>query len=163
MVLSATDQGGENIRPFTGSATKMLSNNTADLGQAIELNGYSKMNYNGANLLMVPKEPAHFALANIDMTDISSLMIVTASTAPVTEKMIFEIRLDSPTGTKIGEATFKQGPPAANQQGPIYSPFMVPITGAADGKMHQLFITSKTKSGGDPGTFILAGITFNAK
>ena len=165
MVLSATftDKGGENIKPLTGYATKMLSNNSVDLGQVTELNGYSKMNYNGANLLMVPKDPAHFALANVDMTDISSVMITTASMGVLTEEVIFEIRLDSPTGTKIGETTFKQGPQSPDQQGPSYSPFMVPITGAADGKMHTLFISTKTKSGGDLGTFIIAGITFNAK
>ncbi len=81
----------------------------------------------------------------------------------LTEEVIFEVRLDSPTGTNIGEATFKQGPQSTDQKGPSYSPLMVPITGTADGKMHTLFITSKTKSGGDLGTFIIAGITFNAK
>ena len=41
------------------------------------------MNYNGANLLMVPKDPAHFALENVDMTDIISVMITTASGASI--------------------------------------------------------------------------------
>jgi cytochrome c len=29
--------------------------------------------------------------------------------------------------------------------------------------MHTIYVTSKTKSGGDPGTFILAGMTFMPK
>jgi hypothetical protein len=88
---------------------------------------------------------------------------MTASMAPITEEVIFEIRLDSPTGTKIGEATFKQGPQSPNQEGPMYGPLAIPITGQTDGKMHKLYITSKTKSGGELGTFVLASITFNSK
>jgi cytochrome c len=165
LVISATytDKGGENIKPLAGSTSKILSNNTIDLGQASDLNGYSKMNYNGANLLVVPKEAAHFALSNIDLTDIVSLNVMTASMAPITEEVIFEIRLDSPTGTKIGEATFKQGPQSPNQEAPMYGPLAIPITGQTDGKMHKLYITSKTKSGGELGTFVLASITFNSK
>jgi cytochrome c len=40
---------------------------------------------------------------------------------------------------------------------------MVPVTGTADGKMHTIYVTSKTKNGGNPGTFILAGMTFMPK
>jgi hypothetical protein len=165
LVISATytDKGGENIKPLAGSASKILSNSTVDLGRAVDLNGYSKMNYNGANLLIVPKEAAHFALSNIDLTDISSLGIMTVAMAQITEEVLFEIHLDSPTGAKIGEATFKQGAIVPNQEGPMYSPFMIPITGQSDGKMHKLYITSKTKSGGELGTFVLASITFNPK
>ncbi len=165
MVLTAsyTDQGGENIKPLSGSTTKILSSNTIDLIRAVDLNGYGKMNYDGQNLLTVPSEPAHFALDKIDLTGVKSATLITVSMTPVTEEVIFEIHLDSPDGPKVGEGTFNQGPVTEDQEGPIYRPFVIPITGEVDGNVHKLFITSKSASGSELGTFILAGITFDPK
>lgn len=164
LVISATytDKGGENIKPLVGSSSKMLANSTIDLGRVSDLKGYGKMNYNGANLLTIPKETAHFAIPNIDMTDIASLSLMTASIAPISEEVHFEIRLDSPTGTLIGETTFKQAPQTPTG-GPMYSPFTIPVIETNDGKMHKVYLTSKSKSEAELGTFILASVTFNSK
>jgi hypothetical protein len=39
---------------------------------------------------------------------------------------------------------------------------MLPVTGTTDGKKHKLYFVSDAK-GAELGTFILMGITFNAK
>jgi hypothetical protein len=138
-------------------------NNTVDLANAVDLKDYSAMSYGGMNLLIVPKTAGQFAMKNIDLTDIRSVMLMTASTEPMKEDMIFEIHLNSPTGTKVGEGVFSQGSVTADERGTYNKPFMIPVTASADGKMHTLYVTSKTKNGGDPGTFILAGMTFMPK
>jgi cytochrome c551/c552 len=165
MVLTAsyTDQGGEGIKPLSGSSSVYLMNNTVDLGNAVELKDYSSMSYGGRNLLMVPKTAGQFAMKNIDLTAISSIMLMTVSREPMTEDMVFELHLDSPTGTKVGEGVFSQGQVIADERGTYNKPFMIPVTASADGKMHTLYVTSKTKNGGDPGTLILAGMTFMPK
>jgi cytochrome c551/c552 len=165
MVLTAsyTDQGGEGIKPLSGSSSVYLMNNTVDLANAVDLKDYSAMSYGGMNLLVVPKTAGQFAMKNIDLTDIRSVMLMTASTEPMKEDMIFEIHLNSPTGTKVGEGVFSQGSVTVDERGTYNKPFMIPVTASADGKMHTLYVTSKTKNGGDPGTFILAGMTFMPK
>ena len=165
MVLTAsyTDQGGEGIKPMSGSNSVYLMNNTVDLANAVELKDYTSMTFGGMNLLMVPKTAAHFAIKNIDLTDVNAVMLISASREPMTEDMIFELRLDSPTGTKVGESVFTQGQVAPNEQGMYAKPFVIPVSGTADGKMHTLYVTSKTKNGGDPGTFVLVGMTFMPK
>ncbi len=165
LVLSAsyTDAGGENVKPLSGSTTKILYSSSVDLGRAIELKGYGAMNYNGANLLTVPNEAAHFVLPAFDLTGIGAVTLTAVSLTPMDEEFVFEVHLDSPDGPKIGEGTFKQVPPAANHEGPIYTPFTFPLNVNADGQLHKIVVTSKPKSDGDPGTFILAGITFNPK
>lgn len=165
MVLTAsyTDQGGEGIKPLSGSNSVYLMNNSIDLANAVKLKDYTAMSFGGMNLLMVPKTEAHFAINNVDLTDIGSVMLISASREPMTEDMIFELHLDSPTGSKVGEGIFTQGQVAPDERGMYYKPFMVPVTGTADGKMHTIYVTSKTKNGGNPGTFILAGMTFMPK
>jgi cytochrome c len=165
MVLTAsyTDQGGEGIKPLSGSNSVYLMNNSIDLANAVNLKDYTAMSFGGMNLLMVPKTEAHFAINNVDLTDIGSVMLISASREPMTEDMIFELHLDSPTGSKVGEGIFTQGQVAPDERGMYYKPFMVPVTGTADGKMHTIYVTSKTKNGGNPGTFILAGMTFMPK
>ncbi|UZD22669.1 ThuA domain-containing protein [Algoriphagus halophytocola] len=160
---SYTDQGGANIKPLTGSSTYLLSSNTVDLGSAVELDGgYSKMAYGGMNLLMVPATPGSFAIANVDLTNISSVTLNTATMAKLTDGFTFELRLDSPDGPVVGTKEYNQGPVSAPEGQPAYEQVNIPITGQADGAMHKLYITSKTLNGGTPGTFILAGLTFNS-
>ncbi|MFT7364330.1 MAG: cytochrome c [Algoriphagus sp.] len=165
MVLTAsyTDQGGEGIKPLSGSKSVYLMNNSIDLANAVNLKDYTAMSFGGMNLLMVPKTEAHFAIKNIDLTNIGSVMLMSASREPMTEDVIFELHLDSPNGTKVGEGTFTQGQIAPDERGMYSKPFVMPVTGTVDGKMHTIYVTSKTKSGGDPGTFILAGMTFMPK
>jgi cytochrome c551/c552 len=163
LTASYTDQGGEGIKPLSGSNSIYLMNNTVDLGNAVNLKDYTSMSYGGMNFLSVPKTEAHFAIKNVDLTDISSIMLMTGARNEMTDDVVFELHLDSPTGPKVAEGTFVQGGFTPDATGTSMKPFIIPITGTTDGKMHTLYITSKTKNGGDPGTFILAGITFMPK
>lgn len=165
LVISATytDKGGENIKPLTGSGSYILSNNNLDMGVAKELVRFGSMNYNGANLLTVPSGQGSFAIPSIDLTGIGSITMITATIAPVAQTFSFEVYLDSPSGTKVGEGTFKQRPIVEGEPIPYYTPVNIAITGAADGKLHTLYIVSKQNGEGEAGTFILASMTFNPK
>ncbi len=165
MTLSAsyTDQGGEGIKPMTGSSSVYLMNNTVDLAKAIEMKDYAGMSFGGMNFLMVPKTEAHFAINNVDLTDIGSIMFMTGSREAMNEDVVFELHLDSPTGEKVGEGTFSQGEFKPDGTGTSMKPFVIPMTGNADGKLHKLFVTTRAKNGGDPGTFILIMMSFMPK
>ncbi len=163
LTASFTDKGGEGIKPLSGTSSVYLRNNTIDLGNAVNLEGYSSMSFGGMNLLMVPKTEAYFAINNVDLTGVGAIMLMTTSREPMTEDMVFEFHLDSPTGPKVAEGIFTQGKVAPSEQGMFMKPFVVPVSADSDGKLHTLYVTSKTKSGGDPGTFILSGLTFMPK
>ncbi|MCE7053083.1 ThuA domain-containing protein [Algoriphagus sp. AGSA1] len=161
---SYTDKGGEGIKPLTGSTAYLLSSNTIDLASTVDLEGgYSKMNYGGQNLLTVPADPASFAIAKVDLTDIASVTLNTAATAKLTDGFVFELRLDSPDGTIVGSKEYVQGPMKGPEGAPSFEQITIPVTGQADGKIHKLYVTTKTIKGGEAGMFILAGLTFNAK
>ena len=165
LVISATytDKGGTNIKPLTGSSSLVLSPNSVDLAQAGTFEGYAKMAFDGKTLLTIPNTKGSFALQGIDITGIGSIILMTASQAPVKFPVDFEIRLDSPTGEVVGRGTHA---PSAGMKLPNMPILMhqgnVALTAAGDGKKHTLYIVSDAK-GADLGTFILMGVTFNAK
>lgn len=149
---------------MTGYDTYFLSSNTVDLGTAGELEGgFSKMAYGGQNLLMVPATKASFSISKVDLTDIASVTLNTAATAKLTDGFVFELRLDSPEGQVVGSKEYIQGPRTGPEGAPAFEAFTIPLTGTADGKVHTLYVTTKTIKGGEAGTFILAGLIFNAK
>ena len=165
LVISAsfTDKGGENIKPLTGSSSFVLQPNNVDLAQAGSFTGYAKMVFDGRTLLTIPNTQGSFALQGINLTGVGSVTLMTASQEPINHPIDFEIRLDSPTGEVLGSGTHA---PSAGMKMPNMSILMhqanVAINAASDGKKHTLYLVSDAK-GVDLGTFILMGITFNAK
>ena len=165
LVISAsyTDKGGTNIKPLTGSSSLVLSPNSVDLAQAGTFTGYAKMVFDGKTLLTIPNTTGSFALQGIDITGIGSITLMTASQEPIKSPIDFEIRLDSPTGEVVGRGTHA---PSAGMKLPNMPILMhqgnVALSAAGNGKKHTLYIVSDAK-GADLGTFILMGVTFNAK
>ena len=165
LVISATytDQGGENIKPLTGSSSLVLGPNSVNLAQAGDFTTYTKMVFDGRTLLNVPSQAGSFALPAIDLTGIGSVTLMTASQEPLKVPVDFEIRLDSPTGEVVAKGTHQ---PSEGFKAPNMPILMhqaaIPVTGAIDGKKHKLYFVSDAK-GAELGTFILMGITFNAK
>lgn len=165
LVISAsyTDKGGENIKPMTGSSSLVLIPNTVDLAQAGDFETYTKMVFDGRTLLMVPATPGSFGLPAIDLTGIGTVTLMTASQEPVKVPVDFEIRIDSPTGPVVAKGTHQ---PSEGMRPPgmpiLMHQAVIPVTGTTDGKKHKLYVVSDAK-GADLGTFIIMGITFNAK
>jgi len=165
LVISAsyTDKGGATIKPLTGSSSLILSSNSINLEQAGSFSGYTKMVYDGKTLLTVPNTKGSFAVQGIDITGIGSVTLMIASQEPIKFPVDFEIRLDSPTGEVVGRGT---NAPSAGMKLPNMPILMhqanIMLTAAGDGKKHALYFVSDAK-GADLGTFIIMGITFNAK
>ncbi|MEB2784403.1 ThuA domain-containing protein [Algoriphagus persicinus] len=161
---SYTDQGGVNVKPLTGSTTLLLKSNTIDMGTTGDYaNGYNSMSYDGNNLVMVPKNEASFAINGIDLTGITSVTATIVTLGNLGDEYVFELRLDSPTGELVGSETFTQKPSTGPEGTPSPGQFTIPVTGSADGKLHKLFVITKPKNDGGKGTFIIGGMTFNAK
>jgi cytochrome c551/c552 len=165
LVISAsyTDKGGANIKPLTGSSSLVLQPNSMDLAQAGTFTGYAKMVFDGKTLLSIPNTKGSFSLPALDVTGIGSITLMTASQQPITTPIDFEIRLDSPTGEVVGKGTHapSQGMKLPNMPILMHQTNFS-LTSAGDGKKHTLYFVSDAK-GADLGTFILMGITFNAK
>lgn len=161
ITASYTDKGGANIKPLTGSTTLNLRSSKLNLTGASNLNGYTTMAFNGMNLLLVPTAEGSFGLSGIDLTDVASADFTTGSQQPVAKGYVFEIRLDSPTGKKIGEATSKPGN-AAGGGGPNIGQFSMALEPVTDGQLHDIYIVSKPVEGEET-TAAVVGIELKTK
>lgn len=165
LVISAsyTDKGGENIKPLTGSTSLVLTSNSPSLTLAGDFTGYNKMVFNGQTLLTIPAQVGSFAMPSIDLTGIGSVTLNMAIQGEVTKPINFEIRQDSPTGQVVGQGVVNPGPGMQVPQMPLPMHMAtIQITGGQDGQKHKLYFVSDP-NGGDLGTAIIIGITFNAK
>jgi glucose/arabinose dehydrogenase/type 1 glutamine amidotransferase/cytochrome c551/c552 len=107
MVITAsyTDNGGDNVKPLTGSASVIIKSNVVPFGATTKTDGFQVVNYSGMDLLIVPKQEGWFELENIDFKGVKSATItVMWETAP-DFGLDFEVRLGTPDGEKIGEGS----------------------------------------------------------
>lgn len=165
LVLSATymDKGGAGIKPLTGNATVALRSSNVSLGAARNLSGYTMQSFGGRQFFMVPKGKASFSLDSIDLSGITGAEFRLVAPAPPKYGYVFELRLDSPDGKKIGEGTLSAGAKFMAGQGgygsTLVTAAMKPVT---DSKFHNLYIVSKALNAGEEGSLILSSIQFKA-
>ncbi|MGM0944981.1 MAG: ThuA domain-containing protein [Bacteroidota bacterium] len=158
---SYTDQGGDNVKPLGGGTSLVLMPNTVDPRMAIELNGYTSMSFDGRNLLMVPSSKSSFALPQVDLTGIGSITFTVASPEPIETPVDFEIRSGNIDGPIVAQGTYTQGPAVKDPNVPVmFAQATIPVT--TESTKQKLYVVSAPQQG-ELGTFIIAGITFNAK
>lgn len=163
LVLSAsyTDKGGNGVRPLEGQSAVALRSNNMTLGGVTEMKGYSGIDINGMHLKVVPKEEGWFRIDSIDLSGISSVDLNLAWQKAPQFGFVFELRLDAPTGQKIGEATLAGNLPSAKQGGA--AGIKATLQPVADGKFHNLYIVSRPKDPKEPNQAAIRSVRFNAK
>lgn len=143
-ILSAsyTDKGGENIKPLTGTNAVTLRNSVLDFAKAGNTVGYSTFNMDGRNLMIAPTKLGHFSFNQIDLSDVTSIALMSGSEEPLKEGYKLSIKLDGPEGNIIGEASILPGD--SQSQGDVnYIPVSVKINPVTDGKFHDLYIVTE--------------------
>nr|WP_214448996.1 ThuA domain-containing protein [Flavihumibacter rivuli] len=165
LILSAsyTDKGGNNIKPLTGGTSVTLKSAKIALGAVTTMKEYSKFNYNGMDLMIVPKAEGYFSIDGIDLTSVNAAMMIIAYREPPAKPFVFEMRLDSPTGTKVGEATLNSGLPPAGKTGFGGTAINFMISPVTDGKLHNLYIVSKALDPNEPAIVAIQGLQLIAK
>ena len=157
---SFTDKGAEGVKPLTGNSAVTLRNPKMGMDQARNLVDFSTMSFGGMTLMMIPDKEASFAFQGIDLTDIASIQVLGGGQEPSKEGFVIEVRLDSPSGKKIGETklmTYPGGP--GGRAGGMVNIAIEPIT---DGKKHDIYFVTRPAAAGEP-TAILVSAEFKAK
>lgn len=162
---SYTDAGGAGIKPLTGRSTMMLRNNKVMFTGKEKMKGFSSISFNGMNFMITPKPEGWLALDHIDLTDIGSVMIASGWQTPPQYGFDIELRLDGPDGQVIGNGSIVAPPGnAATKPGQIGgTASSIKITAPNDGKIHDLYITSKVKDPAEGGQVALQSVQFNMK
>jgi len=156
-----TDKGGNGIGPLTGNGTVILRSSKLTFGgmDKGQMQGFSTMNYNGTDFLITPSNGGWVQLDSADLTGIRQAMAAIVWIGEPGASHLFELRLDSPDGKKIGEAPFTAAT-AASQAMPggmqaRMQPFSIPIQAVTDGKLHRLYLVTKPNGGKAGGQVVL--------
>lgn len=163
LVISAsyTDEGGEEFRPLTGYTTAILQSSSMDVRSARNLQGYNAIEFGGNPFLMMPNTHGSFSLDQIDLSGISSVEITFVSQDILDYGYTFELRLDSPEGTLLGEAVTS---PVSGQPDEAYIPqtLSIDLEPVTDGEFHDLYIVSRPVNESESVTPVLSGIRFDS-
>lgn len=162
LILSAsyTDRGSVNTKPLTGSTSIYLRNSSLSSENATTLDGYTSMTFDGNFLLMVPEGAGSFSLNDIDLTGVESVTIMSVTPEPVPGEVHFELRLDSPNGQLVGQASYQPGDGFESPQGFLVQNLTFELSSKSDGNIHDLYIVSRRAEGAS-GTYILSNVQFN--
>ena len=156
LFLSATytDKGGSNIKPLTGNYTVMLRNSRMGFGSVKRMEKFQGFDVNASRYMFVPNDPGWFALDSIDLSGVTSAMLLAGWQKPPQTGYIFELRLDAPDGKLIG--SFDLGPQKSGKNVNLKGK-VEPVT---DGKLHNVFLVSKAKKEGSTDQVGLQWIEF---
>jgi len=159
-----TDKGGSNIRPLMGTSSVMLRNSSMTFEDVTKMDGYTNVTFGGRTFLIIPANTGWFRIDSIDLTGITKAAFNVGWQKPPVSGYTFEVRLDAPTGVKIGEFTFAGAKGTAPDDAkPQFATLTSPISPITDGKMHNVFIVSKATDPSVGGTAAAASLQFLLK
>jgi len=133
ITASFTDKGGNNIKPLTGNSSVTLRN--------------SKIKFERDSA-----KQASLHTDSIDLSTIRSASLQLGWMKGGVQACTFELRLDGPSGEKLGSFTFKGNPagPVAPPKQPFTELLHGPLQEVKDGRLHRIFITrDPAKAGGE--------------
>src|SRR5687768_11529305 len=161
---SYTDNGGVNYKSLTGRTIRLLRNNKVFFTGKEKTKGYTAINFNGINFLITPAPGGWFALDNIDLSGIGSIVITAGWQQPPQFGFEFEIRLDGVDGKLIGTGSLTAPKSQAKPGGQIgFGMSTIPVESVTDGKLHTIYIVSKTKDPKENAQVGLQSLQFNLK
>ncbi|MVM31656.1 PKD domain-containing protein [Spirosoma sp. HMF4905] len=154
LTASYTDRGNGVIGPLTGSTSLALRSPSV---KAVSADGKQDIfEYDVPKLgpsAIGTKSGSFLEFNDIDLTGIHALMpSVFASNDQVAGGKL-EARLDSPTGTLLGEADVKQG-----ATGPVSLPFRQPVQG-----VHKLYLVFVNPNAGPKALFAIDKVQFSTQ
>ena len=158
---SYTDMGGANIKSLTGRTTVLLRNNKVVFSGKEKMKGFTTINFNGLNYMIVPTTEGWFTLDNLDLTGIGSATIMAGWQQPPQYGFNFEIRLDDAGGKLLGTSSLN--PPKEKTNKISFGMVSIPIEAVSDGKFHTLYIVSKPKDPKESGQVGMQSVQFNLK
>ena len=161
---SYTDKGSARIKPLTGRSTSLLRNNKVLFSGKEKKKGFSNIGIGGLNILITPKPEGWFALDQIDLSGIGSLTVAAGWQSPPVYGFNLEARLDTPDGPVIGDGSIVAPQIASTKPGSLgRTEVVIKIKEQKDGKLHDIYITSKIKDSKESGGVGLSSVQFNLK
>ena len=162
-----TDKGGNNIKPLMGSYSVSLHNSNVTFEGVTKMKAFSKGTFGGMTYMLLPQNTGWFSIDGIDLSGISRATITLGWQSPPATGFTFEVHVDAPDGNKIGGFSFAgKGQSHGEKSAKSQPQFVILTTGLSkvnDGKLHDLYIVSKSNDPKSSATAALTSIQFFTK
>lgn len=156
-----TDKGGPQIKPLTGNDMLALHNSKVLFSQVKHMKSVTVSGADGISLLLLPAGDGWFSIDSIDLSGIGSALL-SARWQNVPEAAYhIECRLDAPNGMKLAEADIPGTASKAQANGSAQIKLTWPPV--TDGKLHSLYIVSKSVNSNEPNRIALESLQFQLK
>ena len=160
MIITAsyTDNGAPGSSALTGVKRVMMKPNVVSLKDAKDVVEFNPVEFNGMDLLIIPRGGGSFALEDLDMTGVKKVNVRAGWQSPPNKRIGLEIRLNSEDGQLIGKG--KMSVPEEDSQ---FGIIPINITEQIDEKVEKLYFVYDPEDGDKLGmlTFVaLAGVEF---
>lgn len=157
---SYTDVGGAGIKPLTGNRQLALRSSRFNPGRIRQMKDFRNENLEGKRSLVLPKGSGWFSIDSIDLSGITGAQLLIGSSTAPQFGYTLEVRLDTPTGTKLGELKIPGGDTAGGKQEKVFTIDWQPVN---DGKFHSLYIVSKVNDPQEKATLGIQWIELRSK
>ncbi len=161
MILTAsyTDKGVNGIRPLTGVKAIVLQGSTVKFSPKIKVQGFSPVSFGGMDLLILPSGEGWFALDNIDLKGVTSVVLTAMWQQTPTAGADFEMHLDAPNGELLGSGTMPT--PTAGQTAGMVT---IKLDRLVEAKAKEIYFVYKPRDGSEaPGMMAFLNAKFNGK
>ncbi|QRR01718.1 ThuA domain-containing protein [Dyadobacter sandarakinus] len=149
---SYTDKGNGTIGPMTGAKTVALRPSKITASSYDDGRDVAKFKIpGGAEVVLGTKSGSYITFNDIDLSGVSAIDVAAGYREGPTAGGTLEVYLDSPGGTKIGEAK-------VGTSGTV----SIPVKTAADNKLHPLVFVFRNTAAGNKPLFTLDWIQFNS-
>ncbi|HEX5024276.1 MAG TPA: ThuA domain-containing protein [Agriterribacter sp.] len=145
-----TDKGAASIKPLSGNAAAVLRSSKLTFGGVKNMKEFGTDDLDGMKVMVVPDDKAGwFSIDSIDLQGVNGAELMVGweddEDAPK-NGYVFELRLDAPDGTKLGEGILP-APSAGSKQKITKIKFSFDAIGG--GKKRSLYILSRPKDKDD--------------
>ncbi len=160
LTASYTDNGATGTIPLTGVESVALQGSTISFSDKTKADGFTAVQFNGQNLLMVPKQQGWFALDNVDLKGVNSATLTAGWQEAPKTGLDFEMHLNAPDGELLGKGSMSK--PATGQPGGMIA---IELEKNTDVKADEIYFVYKPKEGEDRGSVPVAlrNVRFEAK
>ncbi len=141
-----TDKGGASIKPLSGNAAAVLRSSKLTFGGVKNTKNFGTADVDGMKAMVVPDDKAGwFSIDSIDLQGVNGAELLVGwkddDDAPK-NGYIFELRLDTPDGLQLGEATLNAPAPGYKQK---IAKLKFGFDAVSEGKKRSLYILSRPK------------------
>ncbi len=160
LTASYTDNGAAGTIPLTGVKSVALHGSTVTFSDKTKTDGFTSIQFNGQDMLVLPNSQGWFALENVDLKGVNSATLTAGWQEAPKTGLDFEMHLNAPDGKLLGKGSMHK--PVAGQPGGTITFTLGKDT---DVKADEIYFVYNPKEGEDRGSspVALTNVRFDAK